>query len=174
MSLTDKLQNLAGNSVDELELIYREYGTAPGFLNDVTRLAQNDSVEGNATWLLKKHLESGNKPDEEETSSVWKLLPMLANWEARLHLLQCFSLLRMSVREKSLIESFLRENLGSRNKFVRAWSYSGFYLFANEFPEFRGEARQLIDTALHSESASVKARIRNVTKKGFLADKVGK
>ena len=58
----------------------------------------------------------------------------------------------------------LRHCLSDTNKFVRAWSYNGLAELAKQYPQYRGEVKQLFELAQNddSEAASVKARIRNI------------
>lgn len=158
-------------SVDELIEVYSSSWQKEEFVSQLIEFSGVESLQTKATWLLKKYLEDGNKVNKVETSNIWQMLTTLQNWEARLHILQCIPFLELTINEKDLIEDFLRENLGSKNKFVRAWSYGGFYFFADKFPEYRKEAVQLLENATLTEPASVKARLRNVTKSGFLSGK---
>jgi hypothetical protein len=65
------------------------------------------------------------------------------------------------------VETFLRQTLNDSNKFVRAWSYNGFYQLARHFPQYREEAEAIFEMALRDEAASVKARVRNIIRAGF-------
>ena len=65
------------------------------------------------------------------------------------------------------MEIYERHGLTDQNKFVRAWSYNGLYELATSFPSLRKEAERFFDMALADEAASVKARVRNIMKKGF-------
>jgi hypothetical protein len=165
--LKKELQDWDGKSFALLNMTYESHHRNEGFLANLIELLQFEAVQVQTTWLIKKYLESTNAVDSCESSLIWQCLPLIIKWEARLHLLQCFSFLSFTIAEKDLIEGFLRTNLGSNNKFVRAWAYSGFYQLAKQFPEYQGELSQLIENAMLGESASVKARIRNVQKLGF-------
>ena len=124
-------------------------------------------MQTEVTWLLKKYLENKKEITGSDSSTIWQSLTLINHWGAKLHVLQCLPLIEIAIPDKDLIETFLRKNFGSKNKFVRAWSYSGFYELANQFPEYRKEAVQLIENAILTESASVKARLRYVKKNGF-------
>jgi hypothetical protein len=86
----------------------------------------------------------------------------LESWGSKLHLLQCLPHLAIDERAKPALESFLRDSMGSDNKFVRAWAYNGFHVLALQYPQYRAEAKRLLGRALKSEAASVKARIRRI------------
>ncbi len=69
--------------------------------------------------------------------------------------------------EKKKIEVFLRQCLTDGNKFVRAWAYNGFYEISVQYPEYKKETKLFFEMAMRDEAPSVKARIRNIMKKGF-------
>jgi len=68
-------------------------------------------------------------------------------------------------QDKKSVENFLRKTLYNSNKFVRAWTYNGFYLLAKQHPEYHDETEALLESAIKNEAPSVKARIRNILKK---------
>ncbi len=84
-----------------------------------------------------------------------------------MHALQCLPFLTIDQSEKKLVETFLRITLSGQNKFVRAWSYNGFYELARQYPEYQAETKILFEMAMNDEAASVKARVRNLIRKGF-------
>ena len=63
---------------------------------------------------------------------------------------------------KQATEQFIRNHLSSSNTFVRAWAYDAFYRLASDYPEYRCEARQLLEMGMRDEPASVKARIKHL------------
>ncbi|MCB1022770.1 MAG: hypothetical protein KDB79_00165 [Acidobacteria bacterium] len=167
MSLKDSILKWNGKSKDEIGIIYNRFSIDAEFLPKVFELSQDEATEIGATWLLKKHLEMGNTLSVRLTEDFYSFLHKPVNWEAKLHLLQCIPRLSIPSSGKAEAETFIRNCLSSKNKFVRAWAYGGFCKLADEHPEYRDEARQLVDFAMTEESASVKARIRNVVKDGF-------
>ncbi len=60
------------------------------------------------------------------------------------------------------VVTFLRVGLQDKNKFVRAWSYSGFYLLGQQYPEYQDEAKAYIVAAMQDEAPSVQARLRQL------------
>jgi len=159
-----------GKSTVEIEEVYRLESTKSDFTSTIVALLIQESNQTGASWLLKKYLDNGNSLGGEEITSVYQCLDKLNDWGSKLHLLQCLPNIPVSDSYRELIERFVRNCLADKNKFVRAWAYGGFYLLADHFPEYRSEAVQFIDSAMLNEPASVKARIRNVIKRGFLAD----
>ncbi|MEW8322573.1 MAG: hypothetical protein AB2606_07985 [Candidatus Thiodiazotropha taylori] len=69
--------------------------------------------------------------------------------------------------EQEEVSAFLRECLTSSNKFVRAWSYNGFYELAIQHPQYQQETKVFFEMAMRDKAPSVKARIRNIMKRGF-------
>ena len=170
MTLKESLSNWDGKSADYLKEIYSRHCVQDNFVPNLLSLLRDQKFEIGSSWLIKNHLEKNNSFDKNKVSAVYENLASLCFWEAKLHILQSIPSLPIHVSDKELVEIFLRKCLGDKNKFVRAWAYGGFYLLADKFSEYRDEAKQFIDNANQNESASVKARIRNVTKTGFLSE----
>ncbi len=57
--------------------------------------------------------------------------------------------------------------LTDHNKFVRAWSYNGFFELSRQHSEYLDETKQFFQMTMRDEAPSVKARIRNIMKTGF-------
>ena len=83
------------------------------------------------------------------------------------HILQCLPYLAIPKKDKDKVQRFLRKCLVEDNKFLRAWAYNGFYELAVQYPEHVEETKQFFEMAMRDEAPSVKARIRNMMKKGF-------
>ena len=66
--------------------------------------------------------------------------------------------------EKDFLRGLFEEFLNDDNKFVRAWSYNGLFVLADQYPEFRIEVIHQLKRAREEEAASVRARIRNIFK----------
>jgi hypothetical protein len=49
-----------------------------------------------------------------------------------------------------------------RNLFVRSWAYSGLHRLAALYPKYRSQIMPLLERAKAEESASVRARLRNL------------
>lgn len=156
-----------GKTVAALEAIFAREGNDPGFVDALVDYAQQPILQKGATWLIKKRAESGARFTPQQIDAIYALLSGLETWEAKLHILQSMPALPIDANQKDAVEMFLRECLRGKNKFVRAWAYSGFYELAQQYPAYREEASVLFDRALHEEAASVKARVRNILKKGF-------
>ncbi|MES9854708.1 MAG: hypothetical protein ABW170_23100 [Candidatus Thiodiazotropha sp. L084R] len=167
MSIKQDIERWDGKSASDIGAVYDNYHIKPDFL-DITLLLKSDvSYQKGATWLLKKWLESGNQLQAEHIKNVYSSLQLLKDWESKLHILQSIPYMPIDKNEKLSVESFLRGTLTDSNKFVRAWSYNGFYELAKQYPEYAEKVKQLFEMALSDEAASVRARIRNIMKKGF-------
>jgi len=59
---------------------------------------------------------------------------------------------------------FLERNLWDENRFLRAWSYNGFYELARRHQNYIGYAMEQLERGETDKAASVKARIRNIRK----------
>jgi hypothetical protein len=167
MALAAQLKQWDGKSADDIAAIYQAACHSKGFVSELISLLGQQDCQSGASWCLKAWLEQNNSLNQAQTDAVLDSLPMLDDWQSKLHVLQCLPYLKISGKARNTLESFLRQNLGAENKFVRAWSYNGFFELACEFPEYRKQVQQFFEMAMRDESASVKARIRNLQKKNF-------
>ena len=164
MNPRDALISWDAKSADDITAIYFDYFGAPDFTNIIINLIEDVETQNGATWLLKKHLELGETLTKPQVKQIYDSLLKLNHWEAKLHVLQSMSYLPISIKQKNSVESFLRTCLTDKNKFVRAWTYNGFYELARQHPEYQDEVDAMLAEALQKEAASVKARIRNILK----------
>jgi len=169
MSLRKEIENWDGDTVTDIVSIYEKHHKKEKFINEIVLLLSERKLQMEASWLLKKYVETRNAIDSDFAFVIYSKILSFDGWESKLHILQAMPFLPIPSTEKDTVEKFLRICLTDKNKFVRAWAFGGFYLLADQFPEYRDEARQFIDGALINESASIKARIRNVIKTGFLS-----
>jgi len=167
MSIKQKIDSWDGKSVNDLEAIYSSYSEDGFFVKNIIELAKNEAQQKGVTWLLKRHLENGNKIEANEISVIYVNLPELVYWEAKLNILQCIHFMPIAESETKQVEIFLRNCLTETNKFVRAWAYNGFYEISVQYPEYKKETKQFFEMAMRDEVPSVKARIRNIMKNGF-------
>ena len=156
-----------GTSADAIKGVYERYCCRENFVGGVIGVLESTDHQRGATWLLKAWLESGNTLVDDRAGAVYRSLHTLKHWEAKLHVLQAIPYMRIATEHTARVEAFLRETLTDSHAFVRAWSYNGFYELARGHSEYRRETEVMLDTAMKNESASVKARIRSIMKKGF-------
>lgn len=167
MNLEKSIKSWNGKSVDYIADIFNRHAGDKHFVDTLIRLIKIPDCQKGATWLLKACADRGHEFSQRESAKIMSSLIQLEDWEARLHILQSLSVLTIEAKKKQTLEHFLRATLCDPNKFVRAWSYNGFYVLASQYPEYRAETKEIFDMAMQDEAASVKARIRNIVKKGL-------
>lgn len=167
MSIEQDIKNWDGKSSSDIAALYVRYGNTDHFVKNIVEISSVADLENGATWLLKRHLESGQIIEECQVSKIFELLPNLKHWESKLHILQCIPYISIANTKKKEIEFFLRKCLNDENKFVRAWAYNGFYELSLQYPEYIAETKQFFEMAMRDEAPSVKARIRNIIKNDF-------
>lgn len=168
MTLLADLKAWDGKSVDPVAAVYQACKDREAFPDELIAALSDTEYQAAASWLLKAWLQDERKIETHQAGAVLACLNDLQQWQAKLHILQCLPFMEIGSDHKTAVEYFLRQTLADSNKFVRAWSYNGFYILACQFPEYRDEVREFFRLAMQDESASVKARIRNVQKQGFL------
>ena len=156
-----------GKSAQGIDAIYQRYCDKATFVSDIIRFLQQVPLQKGASWLLKKYLETGGELNPADIKKIYILLRHIEHWESQLHILQCIPYMPISKGDKTKVELFLRTCLADSNKFVRTWAYNGFYQLAIQYPEYQEETKLFFEMAMRDEAASVKARIRNIMKKGF-------
>lgn len=156
-----------GRSTEDILEVYERYKSSDRFVEEIVTLIVEDIEENGATWLLKHHFEQGSNLSADDIDKIYKVLPTLKTWEARLHILQSMPYMPIESANYQIIEAFVRGGLTGNHKLIRAWSYSGFYELALVVPGLQSEALEIFDQALKTEAPSVTARIRNLLKKGF-------
>lgn len=167
MDLEQEIAAWDGKSAMDIAAVYNRHQDDPEFINTTISLIEDTAYEKGATWLLKTWLKAGNSIDKVQVEKVYSSINTLADWESRLHMLQSIPFMPIADNDKKKVELFLRVTLSDPNKFVRAWSYNGFYELARQYPDYSAEVKQFFTMAMNDEAASVKARIRNLMKKGF-------
>jgi hypothetical protein len=164
MTLQQDIETWDEKSADDITAIYERHCTIETFIIDTMSALDTSELQNGATWLLKKHLESGVTIPPETVSALYHNAPILEKWQSKLHVLQCIPLMSITTTDKLSVESFLRTCLNDPNKFVRAWAYSGFVELAVRFKGYEIETKKLITYAMKEEASSVTARLRNVIK----------
>lgn len=117
-----------------------------------------------ATWILKKWSDEGTLQLADETSSLVRVLKNASHWEVRLHLLQMLSSNCVQARSVAKLKKELVALMSDENKLVRAWSLSAFANVADQHKALREHAISILLKAEVDDSASVRARVRQVRK----------
>ena len=125
-ALSEEIASWDGKSADALQRTYERHCAEEGFVATILAHIVDVELQRAATWLLKKHLETGNSLTAACCRAVFCALPVQEHWESKLHILQCVSYLEIPEDKSADLEKFLEACLGSDNKFVRAWTYNGF------------------------------------------------
>jgi len=164
--LAEILKSWNGKQVDYIKNIYQVYHQHPDFISNLLALLNQDQALQKAiTWLIKYHVEQKNDLSKTETTQLVRSCNNLKHWEAQLHFLQILPYLKLEANQVEVVEPLIGQLLGSSKKFVKAWAYNGLYELTQYKPELKNDAIILFNAALETESASVKARIRNLLKK---------
>ena len=167
IELKNALTSWDGKSSQDITEIYQQYHSHSSFSEALFSYLSDAKLQMAASWLIKHDLEQGGQVSHQQVSVLFQHIDQNADWQSQLHLLQCFSYLIIPDNLHTQVEFFIRHCLTSDNKFVRAWAYSGFYYLAKQYPFYQPEVREFFELALKDEAASVKARIRQLIKKGF-------
>ncbi len=167
MAIEQDIAAWDGKSAADIKAVYDTHHSKANFADSIVDLSLTLECEKGATWLLKAWLEAGNTLEQSQVDRIYGSLSQLKHWEARLHVLQSIPFMPIAEGERNNVYNFLRFTLTDQNKFVRAWTYNGFYELSRQYPEYLVETKQYFKMAMRDEAASVKARIRNIMKKGF-------
>ncbi|MEM8858280.1 MAG: hypothetical protein AAGD96_08170 [Chloroflexota bacterium] len=130
-------------------------------------MLDNPFTQRGASWQVKAFFESGGELKPDQTNQIFKHLPTYEHWETKLHILQIFPYLEFPVHKKNVIKTFLDDCLQAKNKFVRAWAFTGLHQLASTFPEYQQEAFERLNRAMETESGSIKVRVRKALAAGF-------
>ena len=164
MTIQDLLAEWDGKSVNDLELIYHKFSVEKDFVDQLIEMLRTVELNNGALWLLKHYFESSKRLSAQKIDAVYASLPMSHGWQSKLLFLQCIPYMPIEESHKIPIEQFLKGGIIDSNAFVRAWSYNGFHQLAQQYPEYQKQVQEFFEMALRDETASVKARIRNIIK----------
>jgi hypothetical protein len=114
------------------------------------------------TGLLKRYLDHRVPLSDALVVRLLDLLPSVEHWEAILHLLQMLSRLSIPHSHADALCGWLRQLTRHSNTFVRAWAYSGLHRVAELHADYRADISPLLEVAAQEESASVRARLRQL------------
>lgn len=167
-ALAAALEEWDGKSTDLLLALHARHAHAQNWVDTLLTVASEKALTQAGTWLLKHHLEAGGSLAAEQGQQIYAMCGQLTDWQSILHVLQMMPHLDVQLADEAELERFLRAGLVHDNKFVRAWSYNGFYLFAQAYPAYQTEAASFFDMAMRDEPASVRARVRKLIRAGFV------
>lgn len=163
-ALAETMAAWDGKSAAALQSAYERHHAEEDFIATILEHLAEVKSQRAATWLLKKHLESGNALTAAECRAIIGGLSLQEHWESTLHMLQCIPHLNFVEEDCAALEEFLEAGVRSDRKFVRAWAYNGFNELSLRFPRYRQKTDRMLARAGESEAASIRARIRNILK----------
>ncbi|MCV6622600.1 MAG: hypothetical protein OIF51_12710 [Cellvibrionaceae bacterium] len=170
--ILSSLESWDGRSAEDLEKLYRKYSANDDFAKILEDWADSVStsikLQNALSHLLKQHCDNGYIVQAKQNRSILSVLENEPHWQTLLHILQSFKSFELIEEDRASWERVLKSALSSENKFVRAWSYYAWALFADRFPGYKPEVNDYIEMALRDEAASVKARIRQMQKQGLI------
>ena len=155
-----------GVHTDILEEVAAMLPAERSTVDQLCELAAGDvrKLQTAATWLLKRFSENGLLFNETQSSALVSVLLRESSWEARLHLLQMLD--KLSLAEAQLPALWVALTAGARDskRLIRAWSYHGIAIVAEQNSAYRGEAIAWLAEGERDHAASVRARIRRLRK----------
>ena len=163
--LQDILQNWDGKHMGFLQQLYHSYVNEPDFFSALVEITiSSKDLQAASTWLIKHHYDEGKQLKKADLATLYQGFPNLAGWEARLHILQILNRIKIEYSQLEAVDEFVRTNLNSENKFVKAWAYQGLFELCSYIPEYKNEVKLLCDNAMLTESAAVKSRVKKIIK----------
>lgn len=168
LALADLLREFDGRSVEPFREANALLPSAEAVLEQLVDLASEDeaALRIGATWLLKARLEAGTRGGPSVSAEMIRLLTVIEETDAQLHLLQSLPHLDLETAPevRDVLRNRLHQLLDSKNTFVRAWSYNGLAVLGQSSDADREAALEAFDQVPAGEKASVKARIRHARK----------
>ncbi|MCP4099261.1 MAG: hypothetical protein GY748_23805 [Planctomycetaceae bacterium] len=166
MNLIDELGKFDGKRTAPLDKIAQRILHRKGIVNELIAFAQSNDIkiQSAATWLLKNLNEQRNLFSEAQTVDLIDLLSNLNHWDAKLHVLQILPSLTIPSQHFDPLQRNLKANTQSENKLLRAWSFNGLAVLADQRSTSRSEVNRILSGAQNDPAASVRARIRQISK----------
>ena len=155
-----------GKGIDSLASITAEIAPSMAVLQGLCDLVCSEEarIQSAASWLLRRYVSAGANLSPEQTMQALSVLLQASHWEARLHVLQMMGDLTVPARRAEQLWPALIEQGKDANKFIRAWSYHGLAVIADQHPPYRDRALTSLAAAEGEDAASVRARVRRIRK----------
>ena len=162
--LDARLASADGCPAEVLDRLAADWPASNALLRHLVAFAAQADPDAQmaATGLLKRCHEAGAAVPPGVALRLLELLPALARWEARLHVLQMLPGLPIPESRADGLCIFLRACPGEKNRFVRAWAFAGLHRLASLHDGYRAEVGTLIEKAAREEAPSVRARLRRL------------
>lgn len=137
--------------------------TYPGALVDLAA-DPDGAVSAGATWLIKHHAEAGEPLSPAQCRRLAARLGKITSWDAQLHICQSTRLLPYPAKEISVLYNWALPLLGHERPFVRAWALDLICHLADRDDAYAPPAASALDRLARDPAASVRARVRNLSK----------
>jgi hypothetical protein len=168
MSIREELKHFDGRHTAVLECILSRHQRKNSLIESLVLLVADDEpkIQTAATWLLKRLAEDEDHAEfkTEHLITLFDSLSELRHWIPKLHVCQMLGYVAIPEQSERNVAWFLEQNLLDQNKFLRAWSYNGFYELARQHPAYFSYAMEQLEQGETEKAPSVKARIRNIRK----------
>ena len=163
-ALDTLLDQYDGKNIDLLVRISDDWPPNQKLLQHLVSFAE--TAEGvalvAATCLLKRYQERGAQFPEPLAVRLLELLGAVDPWESKLHLLQMLPVLPIPEPCAAQLKASLMGWTLHRNLFLRSWAYTGLHRLVSLYPKYRPQIGGVLDRANTEESASVRARLRQL------------
>jgi hypothetical protein len=165
MSIRQELEQFDGKHVGALEALL-ENRAPSSLVRSLVNLVgdSQEKIQVAVTWLLKRLAENDARFKTEHLIVLFSSLSELTHWLSKLHVCQMLQYVAIPEESAENVVWFLERNLMDENRFLRAWSYNGFYELARQHPKYVGYATEQLERGETEPAASVKARIRKIRK----------
>ncbi len=105
--LSEEMGSWDGKSAAALQSTYERHCTEEGFVATILDHIADVELQRAATWLLKRHLETGNSLTASNCRTILGALSFQEHWQSTLHMLQCLPYLEIPEDESVGLEGFL-------------------------------------------------------------------
>lgn len=162
MSLRSEL--LDSPDAAALEDLLSRHPATHSLVRRLVALVGDETVQEQATWMLKRLAENHVNLKTSHLIALFGSASELSTWLSKLHVCQMLQHVVIPEESTGSVAWMLERNLMDENRFLRAWSYNGFYELAKQHPKYIDYAMEQLERAETEQAASVKARIRNIRK----------
>ncbi len=164
--LTAAIADYDGKRNNGLELVAAQVDPSRAVLQTLCELVQAEDarIQSASSWLLRRYVDAGAALSLMQTEQALAALTASSHWLARLHVLQMMGNLTLPSTLAEGLWHALVEGTKDANKFIRAWSYYGLAVLAEQHPTYRVRALSLLAVAEHEDAPSVRARVRRIRK----------
>uniref|UniRef100_UPI00404B1471 hypothetical protein n=1 Tax=Fulvivirga sp. TaxID=1931237 RepID=UPI00404B1471 len=164
--LIDRLSGWDRKHTDYLIALYNENSDKADFIDDIINVyLQYNELDHSTTWLIKHHVDEGNRLNESQTNKVLSKINELEYWESLLHLLQLIPTMHLTPKDAKSIEHRILLLMDSEKKFVKAAAYDAYFEIVKIFPQLKNEFYKRCELAIQTESASIRSKVKKLVMK---------